>query len=350
MLTSVLTVVAVILSAPPARAQGVELGDPRWAPWLGCWLLIQDVYEPPVAATVGRGDTVVCVHPASTGRGVDVTTFVGARTIPRQTVTADGAVRPVSQPGCSGTQQREWSLSGRRLLTRGTVACGGRPPRTTSGISLISGGPTWLDIQAFGVSRDARIRIRRYQRAGGPPDGVVLPADLQEWLTAGTTNAVASTSMTRDEIVDASGKIAAPALEAALRETGSPFDLNSALESEVAVVPEEADGTAFPHPNWWSNFDFPHRSTSVRPVVVTQRAPARTSSAGPHWWGARYSGSPRQSAAASAGPVQHRGGGPHWWGNRYSESSPPSAVVPDAPARPSDGAPSWWGNRYSSNP
>jgi hypothetical protein len=166
MLTSALTIALVVL---PARAQGVPLDDPRWAPWLGCWRLVQDDYEPPAAATASPGETLVCVYPASANPGVGVTTFVGARTVAQTTVVADGAERQVSQPGCDGSQQSEWSLTGQQLLTRGEIACHGQPARTISGITLMSGGPTWLNIQAVGTDQDARIRVRRYQRAGSPP-------------------------------------------------------------------------------------------------------------------------------------------------------------------------------------
>jgi len=350
MLTSSLTIALVVLSAPRSSAQGVEPGDPRWAPRLGCWRLVQDDRGPLVATTtVSLGDTVVCVYPASTDQGVSVTTFVGARIVAQQTVVAGGSGRPVSQPGCSGRQRSEWSLTGQQLLTRGEIACHGQPARTISGISLLSAGPTWLDIQAVGKDPDARIRIRRYQRDGGPPEGAVLPADLQKWLMAGTTRSVAPTLMTRDEVVDAFGKIAAPVLEAALRETGSPFDLNSVVGSEAAGVTPEVAETAFAPPNWWSNFDFPY-SGSARPVVVVQGGPARPSGSGPHWWGARYSAGSPPSAVVPAAPARPSGGGPNWWGARYVDSPPPSAVVPAAPARPSDGGPSWWGNLYSDDP
>ena len=345
-LTSALTIALVVL---PARAQGVPLDDPRWAPWLGCWRLVQDDHEPPAAATAIPDGTLVCVYPASADRGVGVTTFVGARTVAQRTVVADGAGRPVSQPGCNGSQQIEWSLTGQQLLTRGEIACHGQPARTISGITLMIGGPTWLDIQAVGTDQDARIRLRRYQRAGSPPEGVVLPADLQEWVMVGTTRAVGPTSLTVNEIIDASGKIAASALEAALRETGSPFDLNGVLGADVAGVPQDAVDTAFPHPNWWSNFDFPYHPRSPRPVVVVQGGPARQSGRSPSWWADRYSGRPPPSAVVPAAPARPGGGGTSWWADRYSGRPPPSAVVPAAPARPG-GSPSWWADRNSTNP
>ena len=134
--TLILTSALIVLVVLPARALGVALEDPQSAPRVGCWRLVQEDHEPPVATTVSPGETLVCVYPASADRGVGVTTFVGARAVAQTTIVADGAGRRVNQPGCEGRQQSEWSLTGQPLLTRGDVACHGQPARLISGITL----------------------------------------------------------------------------------------------------------------------------------------------------------------------------------------------------------------------
>ena len=224
--TYVLTIAFVLLAAAGARAQDTTLGDARWAPWLGCWHLLQDDRGSLAAAATNPDDVVVCVLPASGNRGVSITTYVGGQSVLQQTVVADGARHPVSEPECSGSQTSEWSLSGQRLLTRADITCIGPPARTVSAITLMAAGPTWVDIQAVGTGQDAQVRVRRYRRTDSLPQSVVLPADLQGRPVAVSARLAGPTVMTLEEVVEASGKVAAPAVAAALYETGSRFDLN----------------------------------------------------------------------------------------------------------------------------
>ena len=68
---------------------------------------------------------------------------------------------------------------------------------------------------------------------------MVVPAALQRRAVVATARLPGPTSMTLEEVVEASGKIAAPAVEAALLETGSRFDLTSRAlrELDAAGVP-----------------------------------------------------------------------------------------------------------------
>ena len=90
----------------------------------------------------------------------------------------------------------------------------------------MAAGPTWVDIQAVGTGQDAQVRVRRYRRTDSLPQSVVLPADLQGRPVAVSARLAGPTVMTLEEVVEASGKVAAPAVAAALYETGSRFDLN----------------------------------------------------------------------------------------------------------------------------
>ena len=397
MTTYALMIALVLLAAVPARAQDTPLGDARWAPWLGCWRLVQDDRQ--AAATTSPEDILVCVLPASAGRGVGMTTYVGGQSVVQQTIVADGVSHPVSEPECSGSQRSEWSLTGQRLFTRAEITCSGQPTRTVSGIMLMAEGPTWVDIQAVGTDQDAQVRVRRYQRTSSPPEGVVLPADLQERAVAATVRVAGPTSMTLEDVIDASGKIAAPAVEAALLETGSRFALNSRAlrELDAADVPDgvvnvmvaspfpdhfmvdrplrgRATQTSSPYypyyaynpyahrsyypyffyyspfgySNWWGNLDHPHYSSGPRPVVVVPGGLVRPGGGGPNWWGNRYSSGPRPVVVVPGGLARPGGGGPNWWGNRYSSSPRPVVVVPGGLARPGGSEPNWWGNRYSS--
>ena len=234
--TSVLTIALVLLAAAAARAQDTTLGDARWAPWLGCWHLVQDDRGSIAAAVTTPDDVVVCVLPASGNRGVSMTTYVGGQSVLQQTVVADGARHPVSEPACNGSQASEWSRSGQQLLTRADITCIGQPARTVSAITLMAAGPTWVDIQAVGTGQDAQVRVRRYRRTDSLPQSVVLPTDLQGRLGAAAARLADPAVMTLEEVVEASGKVAAPAVAAALYETGSRFDLNGRTLKALAAA------------------------------------------------------------------------------------------------------------------
>ena len=234
--TSILTIALVLLAAAAARAQDTTLGDARWAPWLGCWHLVQDDRGSLAAAVTTPDDVVVCVLPASENRGVSMTTYGGGQSVLQQTVVADGARHLVSEPACNGSQASEWSRSGQQLLTRADITCIGQPARTVSAITLMTAGPTWVDIQAVGTDQDAPVRVRRYRRTDSLPQSVVLPTDLQGRLGAAAARLADPTVMTLEEVVEASGKVAAPAVSAALYETGSRFDLNGRTLKALAAA------------------------------------------------------------------------------------------------------------------
>ena len=322
--TSVLTIALVLLAAASARAQDTTLGDARWAPWLGCWQLVQDDRGSIAAAAATPDDGVVCVLPASGNHGVSMTTYVGGQSVLQQTVVADGARHPVSEPECSGSQTSEWSLSGQRLLTRADITCIGQPARTVSAITLMTAGPTWVDIQAVGTDQNAQVRVRRYRRTDSLPQNVVLPADLQGRLVAAARLA-GPTVITLEEVVEASGKVAAPAVAAALYETGSRFDLNGRTLKALAAA---------------------HVPAGVVDVMVALSFPGYVAIDRP------FLGSTGQTRGATTASVHRSTRLPLY---SYSPYSPPSVYDPYYAYRPYPpysfyswpfGYSSWWGNPY----
>ena len=224
----VLTIaIALLAAAAPAGAQSTPLADARWAQWIGCWDLVQDERGSRAPTAARSEDVLVCVLPESGNGGVSMTTYAGGQSVLHQTIVANGSSYPVSEPECNGSQSSEWSLTGRQLLTRADITCIGQPARTVSAISLMAPGPMWIDIQAVGADQDAQVRVRRYRRTDRLPQGVVLPPGLQGRSVTASAQLSGPTAMTLEEVVDASGIVAPPAVEAALYETSSRFDLNS---------------------------------------------------------------------------------------------------------------------------
>ncbi|MSO83128.1 MAG: hypothetical protein EXQ53_07510, partial [Acidobacteria bacterium] len=108
--------VLFVLAAIPAQAQQL---DSRWAPWLGCWQLVDESVREagPAAATRARpDDTRVCVVAAVKAAGVTLSTRVDDQTVLEQTVVADGAQHALDEADCRGWQRADWSRTGERLF------------------------------------------------------------------------------------------------------------------------------------------------------------------------------------------------------------------------------------------
>jgi hypothetical protein len=217
--------IAVLLaaSAMPASAQQP---DTRWSHWVGCWQMLDErlrdsnptdaeaVEAAGVRTPRATRDIVVCVAPAQQSGAVTLITRAAGQPVLEQTIVADGAAHPIAETGCSGTQQAEWSQDGQRVFTRGQLACANQPARAVSGLSLITPDGTWLDVQGIDVAGRTNVRVRRYAPLERPTAG--MPA------------------LTTAAVKEASAKVAAPVLEAALIETNARFALDNRSLVELA--------------------------------------------------------------------------------------------------------------------
>jgi hypothetical protein len=227
---------ALTLFALPAAAQ--TAGDSRWAPWVGCWELVtedaRDVSpasntladelpaQPSQAGTRPR----TCVTASADG-SASFQTSVGGQSTANQPVVPDGVDRAVTDAECGGTQRAEWSKDGLRLFARAELTCkGDQGPRRVSGIALLASNGTWVDIQTVQVALREALRVRRYRRVAGQVDSA--------------TPRIAAARLTLDDVKEASSKVSARALEAALVETNAGFDLRSSslVDLDNAGVPD----------------------------------------------------------------------------------------------------------------
>jgi uncharacterized membrane protein YgcG len=238
---------ALVMAAVPAAAQQPPPSSPlaRWAPWMGCWQvseesvddgarLLAELAGTPAASAATQRGAVVCVSPSEQG-GATITTLVRDKVVLSETIVADGAVRPVSDSGCTGSQKAEWSALGARVFARAEIACGNQPVRTVSGLAAMVAGPMWLDIQMIESEGRKSLRVRRYRRAATPPSvqPLSIPRDV--------ATTPLGTKLSLAEIAEASQKVPVEALQAAVLELGTGgYDLKAKqlLELDAAGVPD----------------------------------------------------------------------------------------------------------------
>ena len=223
---------AVLLFPVVSSAQ--QATDAKWSSWLGCWELVlessRDTATRPnpsrrtLPQSPASSRPQICVEPS--GNGVSMTTRVANQAALQQTIVADGVDHPITDKECLGTQRAGWSGDGRKLYSRADLTCSNdKGNRRVSGFSILGANGTWTDIQAVDVSGQQTVRVRNYRR--------VSETTL---IGRGLTHA---TPLTLEDVKEASSKVSPRALEAALVETGSSFDLSGKdlLSLQDAKVP-----------------------------------------------------------------------------------------------------------------
>lgn len=165
----------------------------------------------------------MCVAPSGRTDAV-LTTSMRGQTVHELRIAPDAVEHPLTEAECRGTQRAEWSASGLRLFSTATLTCGtDTSTRQVSGISLLTGDGSWLDVQSVSVSGRESVRVRRYRRV----------ADATPRRLAGAAVSLA-------DLKEASGKVSPATIEAALVEgsTGFPLsakDLRDLKDARVAT-------------------------------------------------------------------------------------------------------------------
>ena len=200
--------------APRASAPAVQ-ADARFASWLGCWRLDDDL-----AGTGAR----MCITP-ETG-GVRMQTVVGANKGIDEVVIPDGRSRPLQDAECKGTEQSQWSKDGARIFRTTNVTCGQEAPRTIKTVAFIAPGPSWINVQhVSGDAANTSVRVQRYRRAANQKlaDGSTA---TQPNATLAMRTTPEQTRWSIEDVIEASATLPAEAMQAALTEVHHPFDLN----------------------------------------------------------------------------------------------------------------------------
>jgi hypothetical protein len=225
-MTKTILILAVALMAWPGDL-AAQATDSRFAAWLGCWRLEDDL-----AGTGAR----MCIIPDE--GGVRLQTVVGSTKGLDERLIPDGVARPVVDAACKGSEHARWSADGLRVFRSITVTCDGETPRTISSVAFLGAGPAWTNVQHVSGGQGAAVRVQRYRRAVNQnlADGSKAPQ--------ATTPVVLSATELNwgiEDVIEASDRLPAEALQAALSEARHGFNLNknALLALDAADVPED---------------------------------------------------------------------------------------------------------------
>jgi hypothetical protein len=217
-------------SAPAIPAAGTAQTDARFAHWLGCWRLEDDL--------VGTGARV-CITPDGQN-GVKLQTLVGTQRGLDEVIVPDGVARPITDPDCKGTERAEWSSDGLRVFRYTDVTCGKDPARKVSSVAFLTRGPAWVNVQLVEGGPTKNVRVQRYRRALDQKlaDGSTAPLPSARML-AGAPPAD-GTDWNVNDVIEASVKLPADAVQAAITEDRGPYEVNkkNLIAMDEAGVPE----------------------------------------------------------------------------------------------------------------
>lgn len=216
-LTLALTLAAghAFAQQPAAPTSAAQVVDSRFAAWIGCWRLDDDL-----AGTGAR----MCITPDKSG--VRMQTVVGTQRGIDEIVIADAIAHPIADSECKGSELAEWSSDGARLFRTTSVTCGKEAARTIKSIAFLAPGPSWINVQhVSGSAVNAAVRVQRYRRAANQTlaDGSKAPQP-EARLTLRTTPDTTKWSI--EDVIEASAKAPAEAVQAALTEANHGFELN----------------------------------------------------------------------------------------------------------------------------
>ena len=222
---------ALLLIAGSALPAGAQVADARWQPWLGCW---EAVGEP-------DGAPVLCLAPRSGESAIDMITLIDEQVVSRETIIADGQDRRVTREGCDGLERTEFSDDSHRLFFNSELVCEGDVGRKSSGVMSMSSFPfELLDVRAVEVDGQSAPWMLRYRIASQADfEAAGLGDYVEEGLSVGSAR-IAASALTLDQVIEASSKVDAKAVEAWIAGRDEPFALDASrlIRMADAGVPD----------------------------------------------------------------------------------------------------------------
>jgi hypothetical protein len=211
----VFALLLLLLPATAARAQSAPASsqDGRWSAWYGCWT--------PAAQTATAPTRQVCIVPAPDNRGVQMVSFEGDRELLNERFVGDDSPQRLDDRGCTGERASRWAAAGPRRFSTATVACAGEAPMKTSRLFALVAPDQWLDVQIATVAGREQVRTQRFWRSSAPP-----PESIADAVAAAPAVRPAATTITTDDVIEASRLLPSSGVEAWLAEgtTRVPVD------------------------------------------------------------------------------------------------------------------------------
>jgi hypothetical protein len=200
--------------------------DARWLPWLGCWEASQGGTEIPM----------LCVTPLREGSGVELTTWADDEKVSSEMIFTDGISRDVEREGCVGSEEASFSDGGKRIYLRSDYICEGGARRGATGVLAFANPMEWLDIKVVEVGGEKVPMVLKYRVAKSARAEAVGVANVvaPRAMAVKAARISASARLTPEDLVEASGKVDAEALEALIVERGDPLDMNGATLIRMA--------------------------------------------------------------------------------------------------------------------
>lgn len=223
-------VLALSIAAAPTQAAPAPVAaaaettvDARWTPWLGCWRA-----EGPTTQAGVR----VCLVPGNAG--VRRLTIADGAVIDEQVIVPDGVARPLQSTDCQGKETAQWLKRESRLVRSAEISCGADGTHNVTGVAFFVRGPVWVEAQTVDKAGKRGVRLQRYRRAADQqlPAGITWPAGARQLPP--TQAASNDSPWTVDDVIEASGKLPAEVLQAALSESGTGFPLSGKALGRLA--------------------------------------------------------------------------------------------------------------------
>jgi hypothetical protein len=227
-----------LICAADGTASSTDNADTRWLPWIGSWRLISDTVNENDRSA--KEDYLLDISLGDDGKSIVMKSSQDEATLLEEKIVVDGSRQPLKNNGCTGWYKYSWSDTGKRLLFESESGCPGGQPRFISGISIITDNRYWLDIQHLRSGEERAISVRKYEAI---TNDLSTPEKTGP-RAIGMARFPAASSLSIDEIVELSHKVAPEVIEVALVEIHKPFKINSdtlVRLADAGVPPQVVD-------------------------------------------------------------------------------------------------------------
>ena len=213
---------AICVCAANGFAGGIHDNmDTRWQRWIGSWRLVSDTVNQ--GAGSEKSGLLIEIRPGSGKDSIIMKSCQDEKVLLEEEIMADGSRHPLADGKCPGWYRYSWSDNGKRLLFESQSGCSGESARIISGLSLMTGGREWMDIQLLKLDDRRSISIRKYELVAAGSRS----ADEDPAANIGTSRFQEDQGFSIDEIIELNREVDPEVLGAALVELNQPFAINS---------------------------------------------------------------------------------------------------------------------------